>query len=84
MVFTFNKKLLKIIILLEQWPYRMAWLLLVAENLQQEFEMKSYEEKLGRLPAKDGERFTCLFEKSYGTGKDMMHYGDLSLIDIYE
>jgi hypothetical protein len=35
----FYKKLLKFTILLEQWPYRMAWMLLVVENLQQEMEI---------------------------------------------
>jgi len=33
----FHKNLMKLTILLEQWPYRMAWMLLIVENLQQEF-----------------------------------------------
>ncbi len=32
----FFKNILKFTILLEQWPYRMAWTLLVVENIQQE------------------------------------------------
>jgi len=32
----FREKLLKFIILSEQWPYRMAWMLIIVENLQQE------------------------------------------------
>jgi Leucine-rich repeat (LRR) protein len=32
----FQEKLLKLIILLEQWPYRMAWMLIIVENLQKE------------------------------------------------
>ena len=36
----FYKKLLKLTILLEQWPYQMPWMLfLVEENLQQEHEI---------------------------------------------
>jgi hypothetical protein len=35
----FYQKLLKFSILLEQWPYRMSWMLLVVENLQQEMEI---------------------------------------------
>jgi len=37
----FYKNLLKLPILLEQWPYRMAWMILVVENLQQEVEIEN-------------------------------------------
>jgi len=43
----FHKKLLKLTILLEQWPYRMAWILLIVENLQQEKNItENYDEGL--------------------------------------
>ena len=35
----FREKLLKLIVLFEQWPYRMSWMvLIIAENIQQQEE----------------------------------------------
>ena len=42
---SFRKKLLKVIVLCEQWPYRMSWLLQIAEDLMQESVLKDKEEK---------------------------------------
>ena len=36
----FRRKLMKMIILFEQWPYRMAWLIVIVQNLQQELSLK--------------------------------------------
>ncbi len=35
----FREKLLKLTILLEQWPYRMSWMLIMVENMQQEIRI---------------------------------------------
>jgi hypothetical protein len=37
----FREKLLKLIVLFEQWPYRMSWMIIIAENMQQEESLKS-------------------------------------------
>ena len=36
----FFRKLLKLTILLEQWPYQMAWIMMVVGNFQQEQDIK--------------------------------------------
>jgi len=41
----FRKKLLKVIILCEHWPYRMSWLLQIAEDAMQESVLKNKEQK---------------------------------------
>ena len=43
---------MKLTVLLEQWPYQMPWILVVAENLQQERDILSNatieDSKLGK------------------------------------
>jgi hypothetical protein len=41
----FSKKLFKLIILFEQWPSRMAWLMVIVENLQQEKSIHGHKGK---------------------------------------
>jgi hypothetical protein len=49
----FREKLLKLTILLEQWPYRMSWMLIIVENMQQQIRIinnhKDDEKKQERL-----------------------------------
>lgn len=49
----FREKLLKLTILLEQWPYRMSWMLIMVENMQQQNRIiqnhKNDEKKQERL-----------------------------------
>lgn len=47
----FREKLLKMTILFEQWPYRMAWILVIVKNIQQE---KSLQDKWEGAVAKAG------------------------------
>ena len=88
----FYKKLLKFTILLEQWPYRMAWMILVVENLQQEVEIENRTrttctaKRARRSSIEIGESLTSLFTKLLGTTGlsriEETKYPDLSLIDI--
>jgi hypothetical protein len=72
----FGEKLLKLIILCEQWPYRMAWFLVVAENIQQE---KSLQDQLPQNPI--GDSLSNILSKSSGVAvKDIM---DLPLLTVY-
>jgi hypothetical protein len=91
----FYIKLLKFTIVLEQWPYRMAWMLLVVENLQQELDIKNrtraHTSKARRSSIEIGESLTSLFKKILGNSglsgieeEDHTKYLDLSLIDIYD
>ena len=82
----FYHKLLKLIILLEQWPYRMAWLLLVVENIQQEFEMKANEPNTTSERLNIGDTFISLIAKTFGSSKSHSMEGceDLALFDIYD
>ena len=38
----FRRKLMKMIILIEQWPYRMAWLMVIVQNVQQELTLEPH------------------------------------------
>jgi hypothetical protein len=82
----FYTKLLKFTIVLEQWPKRMAWMLLVVENLQQELGIRAHNSKARRSSIEIGESLTSLFTKLLGTTGlsriEETKYPDLSLIDI--
>ena len=78
----FYKKLLKFTILLEQWPYRMAWMLLVVENLQQEIEI--IESDKGLVFSSIGESLMSLIERMLRMQDlTMEQYQDLPLIKVY-
>jgi len=51
----FSKKLMKVIILCEQWPYRMAWLFVVVDNFRKE------KKKIGE-PHDDGESIVSIIQ----------------------
>ena len=70
----FYKKLLKLIILFEQWPCRMAWILAVVKNLQREIKLSNLE---GRFPI--GNSLSSIAEKML---KDKLRYSLICQIII--
>ena len=82
----FNKKLLKFTILLEQWPYRMAWMLLIVENYQQELEIRNLKGQ-GSSCSSIGESISSLVGTLLTREEDIssdQQYQELPLIKIYE
>ena len=78
----FYQKLLKFSILLEQWPYRMSWMLLVVENLQQEMEIIESDKAL--VFSSIGESLMSLIERMLRMQDlTMEQYQDLPLIKVY-
>lgn len=79
----FFKKLLKFTILLEQWPCRMAWMMLVVENLHQQIEIRVLEENSEDLTSSIGKCLISLFESKV-SGKITREYcNNISLVEIY-
>ena len=74
-ILIFQKKLLQFTILLEQWPCRMSWILLIVENFEQEPLNEGDE-----VP-EIGESLRSIFKKLLK--KDDTNYSDCPLIEIY-
>merc|ERR1719491_2098313 len=74
-ILIFQKKLLQFTILLEQWPCRMSWILLIVEN----FEEEPLNE--GDEVPEIGESLRSIFEKLLK--KDDTNYSNCPLIEIY-
>lgn len=80
----FYKKLLKFTILSEQWPYRIAWLILVVDNLKKEIEIRDLEEE-HNYPS-IGKSFISLFERIAEGKKEKISFADcqnISLVKVY-
>jgi hypothetical protein len=76
----FRRKLMKMIILFEQWPYRMAWLMVIVENIQQEISLKQRTNSEKGNPI--GKNLTSIISTVFGKEKeeDIMA---LPLLDVY-
>ena len=76
----FREKLLKLVILFEQWPYRMAWFLVIVENIQQERLLQDQDRSIvSHNPI--GDTLTNIISRLAGVpDKDIM---DLPLVHVY-
>jgi Leucine-rich repeat (LRR) protein len=77
----FGEKLLKLIILCEQWPYRMAWFLVVAENIQQEKSLQDQRCIESQNPV--GDTLTNIISKSLVGRVPEKGIMDLPLLTVY-
>lgn len=68
-----RKKLLKVVILCEQWPYRMSWLMQIAEDAMQESALKDKEEKAEKQSVQVFEDLDYLGLKIVKKGKQDNH-----------
>lgn len=74
-----REKLLKLLILCEQWPYRMSWFLVIAENLEQ-------EKYINRTTMEGTAEFsvTGLLQKFIAKRELNMDPLDLTLLEVYQ
>jgi len=84
----FSEKLLKLIILFEQWPYRMAWLMVIVENLQREKSIRVDVEKEGsqHQSYSADENTIAIIKRLTGETAEEFDLSDcleLSLLDVY-
>lgn len=74
---SFREKLLKLVILTEQWPYRITWLMLIAENLQQERSLGN--DVRNQLPQNSD--IISVLKKLFD--KKEVEFLDIPLVEIY-
>ena len=77
----FRGKLLKFLVLTEQWPYRMAWLMIIVENLQQEKGFENRENQY--LPGDSGKSIKHILRMLCKNENDDLLL-DLPLLDVYQ
>ena len=79
----FYRNLMKFTILLEQWPYRMAWMLLIMENIEQEIGIRDIAQIQGNLSSSPiGASLISVFEKFLNGRND--NSDPLSIADCHE
>jgi hypothetical protein len=85
----FRRRLMKMIILFEQWPYRMAWLMVIVENVQQELSLKKETNRENGNPI--GKTLTSIISDVFGRRTEEGDFMELQeeeimalpLLDVY-
>ena len=77
----FRRKLMKVIILFEQWPYRMAWLMVIVENVQQELSLEKELKSNGNPIGKN--MISIISELFPAVKRDENLIMSLPLLDVY-